>query len=70
MLNEAYRMNPKTVSETLDIETVAVARPGDTLGYARVSTLNQCLSEFGGYHTNPNRRRGDPCPLPRLSQSC
>ena len=44
MLNEAYSMNPKTVSETLDIETAAAARSGDTLGYARVSTPDQCLS--------------------------
>ena len=34
-------MNPKTVSETLDIETTATARSGDTLGYARVSTNDQ-----------------------------
>ena len=32
MLNEAYSMNPQIVSETLDIETAAVARPGATAG--------------------------------------
>ena len=37
-------MDRKRVSETLDIETAAAARPGDTLGYARVSTPDQCLS--------------------------
>ena len=37
-------MDGETVSKTLDIETAAGARPGDTLGYARVSTPDQCLS--------------------------
>ena len=45
MLNEAYSMNPQIVSETLDIETgTQLRRPGDTLGYARVSTPDQCLA--------------------------
>ena len=34
----------ETVSETLEFETAAAARPGDTLGYARVSTADQCLA--------------------------
>ena len=34
-------MHPETVPETADIETAAAARPGDTLGYARVSTNDQ-----------------------------
>ena len=33
--------HPETVPETNDIETVAPARVGDTLGYARVSTHEQ-----------------------------
>ena len=33
--------HPETVPETNDIETVAPARVGDTLGYARVSTHDQ-----------------------------
>ena len=37
-------MDGKTVSKALDIETVAAGRPGDTLGYARVSTPDQCLA--------------------------
>ena len=37
-------MDEETVSETLDIETGTAARPGDTLGYARVSTPDQCLA--------------------------
>ena len=34
-------MHPDTVPETVDIGTSAGARPGDTLGYARVSTSEQ-----------------------------
>ena len=34
-------MHPETVPESNDIETVAPARVGDTLGYARVSTHDQ-----------------------------
>ena len=34
-------MHPETVLESNDIETVAPARVGDTLGYARVSTNDQ-----------------------------
>ena len=34
-------MHPETVPESNDIETVAPARVGDTLGYARVSTNDQ-----------------------------
>ena len=34
-------MHPETVLESNDIETVAPARVGDTLGYARVSTHDQ-----------------------------
>ena len=34
-------MPPETVLESNDIETVALARVGDTLGYARVSTHDQ-----------------------------
>ena len=34
-------MHPETVPETSDIGTCVVARPGDTLGYARVSTNEQ-----------------------------
>ena len=34
-------MPTETVLESNDIETVAPARVGDTLGYARVSTHNQ-----------------------------
>ena len=37
-------MDRKRVSETLDIETFAAGRTGDTLAYARVSTPDQCLS--------------------------
>ena len=37
-------MHTETVLETNDIETAAAARSGDTLGYARVSTPDQCLS--------------------------
>ena len=37
-------MEGETVPQTLDIETASAARPCDTLGYARVSTLDQCLS--------------------------
>ena len=33
--------HPETVLESNDIETVAPARVGDTLGYARVSTHEQ-----------------------------
>ena len=36
-------MHPETVPETTDIETGVAARPGDTLGYARVSTSDQNL---------------------------
>ena len=36
-------MRAETVAETTDIETVATARVGDTLGYARVSTADQSL---------------------------
>ena len=34
-------MHPETVPETSDIDTSVAARPGDTLGYARVSTNEQ-----------------------------
>ena len=34
-------MHTETVPQTADIETGAAARPGDTLGYARVSTNDQ-----------------------------
>ena len=34
-------MPPETVPETSDIDTGAAARPGDTLGYTRVSTNEQ-----------------------------
>ncbi len=34
-------MHPKTVLKSNDIEMVAPARMGDTLGYARVSTHDQ-----------------------------
>ena len=37
-------MHTETVPETNDIETAAAARSGDTLGYAGVSTPDQCLS--------------------------
>ena len=39
-------MEHESVPQTLDIETVAAAaaRPGDSLGYARISTPDQCLS--------------------------
>ena len=37
-------MHTETVPETLDIGTPAPARPGDTLGYAHVSTADQSLA--------------------------
>ena len=37
-------MHTETVPETVDIGTLAAARPGDTLGYARVSTADQSLA--------------------------
>ena len=37
-------MPPDTVAQTVDIETQANARPGDTLGYARVSTADQSVT--------------------------
>ena len=36
-------MHTETVPEPLDIETPPLARSGDTLGYARVSTNDQNL---------------------------
>ena len=37
-------MEHESVPQTLDIETGTAAHPGDTLGYARVSTPDQCLA--------------------------
>ena len=37
-------MERETVPQTLEFETVAATRAGDTPGYARVSTPDQCLS--------------------------
>ena len=40
-MNGTPSKHPETVPESNDIETVAPARVGDTLGYARVSTHDQ-----------------------------
>ena len=37
-------MHTGTVPETLEFDTAVAARPGDTLGYARVSTADQSLA--------------------------
>ena len=49
--------HPETVPETNDIETVAPARVGDTLGYARVSTHDQATLASRPIDQNPDAQR-------------
>ena len=39
-------MHPETVLESNDIETVAPVGVGDTLGYARISTVDRSNGQF------------------------